>query len=73
MLASELMTYLTAAVTFGYQATRKNQERFSVMLTMPLVFLTIHFSWGTSFLWGLISAPHAASAQGSHLRTQAKG
>jgi succinoglycan biosynthesis protein ExoA len=73
MLTFELTTYLTAAVAFGCQATRKNQEKFSVMLTMPLVFLTIHLSWGTSFLWGLITAPHAASAQGSHLRPQAKG
>jgi glycosyltransferase involved in cell wall biosynthesis len=73
IFALELTTYLTAAVAFGYQATRKHQERVSVMLTMPLVFLTIHFSWGTSFLWGLITAPHATSAPGSHLRPQAKG
>lgn len=73
MLALELTTYLVAAVAFGYQATRRNQEKVSLMLTMPLVFLTIHFSWGTSFLWGLITAPHGSSAQGSHLRPQAKG
>ena len=62
MLALEIATYLVAAVAFSFQATRKNRERFSVMLTMPLVFLTIHFSWGTSFLWGLVITPNAGRA-----------
>jgi glycosyltransferase involved in cell wall biosynthesis len=70
MLALELATYFTAAVAFGYQATRKNEEKFSAMLRMPLVFLTIHFSWGASFLWGLITRPPAASAPGSHVLKQ---
>jgi succinoglycan biosynthesis protein ExoA len=55
MLAGELVTYLTASMFFAYQATRKNQERFSVLLMMPLAFFTIHCSWGTSFLWGLFT------------------
>ena len=70
MLALELAAYLTAAVAFAYQATRKSRERFSVMLTMPLVFFTIHLSWGTSFLWGLVSTPHA---QDLRFRPQAEG
>jgi GT2 family glycosyltransferase len=73
MLALELATYFIAAATFGYQATRKHQEKLSVMLRMPLVFFTIHFSWGASFLWGLIPTSHAAGTQGSRLRQQAKG
>jgi len=55
MLSLELATYLTAATFFSYQATRKNQERSSVLLMMPFAFFTIHFSWGTSFLWGLFT------------------
>lgn len=54
MLAAELAIYFAAAVAFAYQATRKNREKLSVMLTMPIVFLTIHFCWGSSFLWGLV-------------------
>jgi glycosyltransferase involved in cell wall biosynthesis len=73
MLAMEVATYLTTAVAFGYQATRKNQEKLSVMVRMPLVFFTIHFSWGASFFWGLITTPYAASAPGSPLHQLAKG
>lgn len=65
LLALELIAYITAAVVFGYRATRKNSETFSVMLTMPAVFLVIHLSWGTSFLWGLVSSP--AKENASHL------
>jgi GT2 family glycosyltransferase len=55
MLALEMVTYLIAATFSSYQATRKNQERSSVLLMMPFAFFTIHFSWGTSFLWGLFT------------------
>jgi glycosyltransferase involved in cell wall biosynthesis len=71
LLALEFITYLAAATAFGYQAVRKNQEKFSVLLRMPLVFFTIHFSWGTSFLWGLVTTPRGQ--RGSHLRPEAKG
>jgi succinoglycan biosynthesis protein ExoA len=56
VLALELAIYLTAATAFAYHATRRKREKFPVMLTLPLAFFTIHFSWGTSFLWGLVSA-----------------
>jgi succinoglycan biosynthesis protein ExoA len=55
LLALELAIYLLAAFSFSLRATQKHQERFLVMLTMPLAFSTIHLSWGTSFLWGLIT------------------
>jgi hypothetical protein len=73
MLAMEVATYLTAAVAFGYQATLKTEEKLSVMVRMPLVFLTIHFSWGASFLWGLVTTPSAGSAPGSPLHQPARG
>jgi cellulose synthase/poly-beta-1,6-N-acetylglucosamine synthase-like glycosyltransferase len=57
MLALETAIYLTAALVFAYQATRRKGEKFPVMLTMPLVFFTIHLSWGASFLWGLVTTP----------------
>ena len=58
MLALESVAYLTAALVFAYQASRTEREKFPVMLIMPLVFFTIHFSWGASFLWGLATTPH---------------
>ena len=57
LLALEVLTYFSAAAAFAYQATRNNQEKLSVMLMMPLVFVTIHLSWGSSFLWGLVTRP----------------
>jgi glycosyltransferase involved in cell wall biosynthesis len=62
LLALEVATYLTAAVAFAFQATRVNREKVSVMLAMPLVFFTIHLSWGTSFLWGLVTKPSGGRA-----------
>jgi len=55
MLALELATYVMAAVFFGFRAVRNNRASASLVLLMPLAFLTIHFSWGTSFLWGLFT------------------
>ena len=57
LLALEVLIYFSAAAVFAYQAARKSQEKLSVMLMLPLVFLTIHLSWGTSFLWGLAIRP----------------
>ena len=54
LLAIECATYLTAAMAIGFQAARRKDEAFPTMLMLPLVFFTIHFSWGTSFLWGLL-------------------
>jgi glycosyltransferase involved in cell wall biosynthesis len=55
LLALELAAYFAAALLFGFQAARSNRENFGVALMMPFVFLTIHFSWGASFLYGLVS------------------
>jgi hypothetical protein len=57
MLAFEIVAYLMAAMVFARQSTRRKEEKFPVMLMMPLVFLTIHLSWGASFLWGLVTSP----------------
>lgn len=55
LLVLELATYLTAAMFFAYQGTRNSREPVRVPLMMPLAFFTIHFSWGTSFLWGMVT------------------
>lgn len=53
LLALELGVYLLAAFGFAVSATRKHRESFSLVPSMALAFFTIHFSWGTSFFWGL--------------------
>jgi hypothetical protein len=46
--------YLVAALAAGWHATRGVEGRsLSLILFMPLVFATIHLTWGTSFLIGL--------------------
>jgi len=54
-LELELATYVAAAIFFAQQATRKNRAQSTASVLVPLAFFTIHFSWGTSFLWGLIT------------------
>ena len=53
-LAVVLSTYVLAALVFSVHATRNKRERPAVMLVLPLIFLTIHVSWGSSFLVGLV-------------------
>jgi hypothetical protein len=55
LLAVELAIYLMSALFFASQAARKSREQPSVLLLLPLAFFTIHFSWGTSFLLGLVT------------------
>jgi glycosyltransferase involved in cell wall biosynthesis len=64
MLALEFGTYLMAALSFAYHATRKNRDRSAVLLMLPLAFFTIHFSWGTSFLWGLVTPSGRSKIEG---------
>lgn len=55
LLGFEMAFYLLAALYFAFQATRKNREAPSVMLVLPVVFMTIHLCWGTSFWRGLFT------------------
>jgi len=72
VLALEGATYFTAALLFAFQSTRSKGEKFSVMLAMPLVFFTIHLSWGMSFWWGLVTSPSGSrlSPISSSLKTK---
>jgi succinoglycan biosynthesis protein ExoA len=50
------LTYLLLAIVFSLQlAVRKSDLKLTAVL--PLVFLTIHLSWGSSFLRGLLRSP----------------
>jgi succinoglycan biosynthesis protein ExoA len=50
----ELATYLAAAASFSFLAVRQRRENFYVIFALPVVFFTIHFCWGASFLSSLL-------------------
>lgn len=54
LLAFELGSYLLLSIVFSYQVVRETGERLLMLLIMPIVFFTIHVSWGASFFVGLI-------------------
>lgn len=54
LLLVEIVTYLFCALVAGVQAAKKSNEGLQLALGMPLVFATIHFSWGSSFLIRLL-------------------
>lgn len=54
LLLAEVALYLVAAFAAGWHATSRTERRSAGLLPlMPLVFGTIHLSWGTSFLIGM--------------------
>jgi succinoglycan biosynthesis protein ExoA len=50
-------SYALLSMVFGWQVMRRNQDGIGMLFIMPFVFLTIHLSWGTSFLLGLVRRP----------------
>jgi len=54
LLGLELGAYFTLALVAGWQRGRSLLNGLALTLLMPLVFLTIHLSWGTSFFLGLV-------------------
>lgn len=57
LLAFEIGLYLLLALFFGWQIRNRTGDGLAMMLVMPVIFLTIHLSWGSSFLLGLIRQP----------------
>jgi GT2 family glycosyltransferase len=53
LLLLQSIVYLSAGLAAGFHATRKDRRTLSI-LAMPLVFATIHITWGTSFLIRLV-------------------
>lgn len=53
-LAGILALYLLILLAVGVQLGLKN-KKFAFILGVPLAIASMHFSWGTGFLWGLIS------------------
>jgi hypothetical protein len=57
LLILELGVYGLLSLGFGWQIKQRNNDRLGMLLVLPLVFLTIHLTWGTSFLLGLVRQP----------------
>ena len=55
LLLLELVAYLGCALLAGWQAARRAGAGLQMALVMPLIFATIHLSWGSSFLVRLLS------------------
>lgn len=54
VLVLELLVYFLLAAISGARIARNAGGGLGMLLLMPVVFLAIHISWGTSFLTGLI-------------------
>jgi succinoglycan biosynthesis protein ExoA len=63
MLLLELAAYVLLAIVFAARLARQSGEGARLIVVLPLVFLTIHLSWGSSLLLGLIS-PRLAIGSG---------
>jgi succinoglycan biosynthesis protein ExoA len=54
LLAFIVLLYMIALFSIGIQMSRKHSSP-SLCIGIPMAIATIHFSWGTAFLWGMIS------------------
>jgi glycosyltransferase involved in cell wall biosynthesis len=57
LLGLELLVYFFLAAVFGAQIAGKTGGGLGMFLRLPIIFLAIHLSWGSSFLRGLIRRP----------------
>jgi succinoglycan biosynthesis protein ExoA len=57
LLILEMGLYGLLSLGFGWQIKQRNNDGLGMLLVLPLVFLTIHLTWGTSFLLGLVRQP----------------
>jgi len=54
LLLAEIVTYLICATTAGWQASKRSRGGLRMVILMPLIFASIHLSWGSSFLVHLL-------------------
>lgn len=55
LLLFELLGYLICGVVAAWRAAKRVDGGLAVALVLPLVFATIHITWGSSFLVGLLT------------------
>jgi len=54
LLLAEVVTYLFFALVAGWLALRKARVSLAMLPIMPVIFATIHLTWGTSFLFRIL-------------------
>jgi cellulose synthase/poly-beta-1,6-N-acetylglucosamine synthase-like glycosyltransferase len=57
LLGFEIGSYFLLGLGFGWAIMCRNAGGIRMWLIMPFVFATIHLTWGSSFLLGLIRKP----------------
>jgi hypothetical protein len=62
LLAFIVLLYTIVIFSIGIQMSRKHSSP-PLVIGVPLAIATIHFSWGTAFLWGLIAKPKVKELQ----------
>ena len=53
LLLVEIMVYLLALISVGMQLAIKHQD-LTLLWGVPMAIATMHFSWGTAFIWSMI-------------------
>ena len=54
LLAVEVLVYTTVLLCIGIQMSIKNKDA-ALLLGVPIAIATMHLTWGTALLWGLIN------------------
>jgi ABC-type multidrug transport system permease subunit len=53
LLIFEIAVYTIALLIVGIQLAVKQRD-FALIVGVPLAIATMHFSWGTGFIWSMI-------------------
>jgi glycosyltransferase involved in cell wall biosynthesis len=53
LMIFEIVVYIIALLIVGVQLAVKQRD-FGLILAVPLAIATMHFSWGTGFIWSMI-------------------
>ena len=57
LLALELCSYALLALFFAARLAARSGLGIRLVALLPLIFATIHLTWGTGFLVGMVRAP----------------
>jgi succinoglycan biosynthesis protein ExoA len=55
LLAAELLLYLSIMILAGFHAAFQQRKAY-LILGLPLAVLAMHLSWGSGFLWSLLTS-----------------